>query len=291
MSITSIIVDDEPLARKGLSIRLQAFNDIDIIAQCHNGREAVETIRAYSPDLMFLDIQMPGLSGFEVIESIIEQGLKMPTVIFVTAFDQYAIKAFEVHALDYLLKPADEERLNQTIIKVREAIKTNADSAHKSKLVRLVSDVTGNDYQKILAELDNNQTLSVSSYSDVLAIKDGGEVSRVPVKDILWIDAAGDYMCVHTLASEQQNKSTVQSHLMTEQQENTHILRKTMKELEACLDPKQFIRNHRSTIVNKHFIDKFCSQVNGEYFLVLKNGKELKVSRSYKDKVRQAVNC
>lgn len=290
MSITSIIVDDEPLARKGLSIRLQAFNDIDIIAQCHNGREAVETIRAYSPDLMFLDIQMPGLSGFEVIESIIEQGLKMPTVIFVTAFDQYAIKAFEVHALDYLLKPADEERLNQTIIKVREAIKTNADSAHKSKLVRLVSDVTGNDYQKILAELDNNQTLSVSSYSDVLAIKDGGEVSRVPVKDILWIDAAGDYMCVHTLASEQQNKSTVQSHLMTEQQENTHILRKTMKELEACLDPKQFIRNHRSTIVNKHFIDKFCSQVNGEYFLVLKNGKELKVSRSYKDKVRQAVN-
>jgi len=279
MSLSTIIVDDEPLARKGLAIRLKAHDDINVIEQCSNGREALEAIRAYSVDLMFLDIQMPGLNGFEVLESIIEQGLTMPVVVFVTAFDQYALKAFEVHALDYLMKPADEERLAQTIDKIQHYFKSSADSAHKSKLVRLVSDVTGNDYQKILSELDNNQELSVSSYSDVLAIKDAGEVSRVPVKDILWIDAAGDYMCVHTLPDKQ-----------SQSQENTYILRKTMKELEACLDPKQFIRNHRSTIVNKHVIDKFCSQVNGEYFLVLKNGKELKVSRSYKDKVKQAVN-
>ena len=279
MSLSTIIVDDEPLARQGLAIRLQAHNEINVIEQCANGREALEAIRAYQVDLMFLDIQMPGLNGFEVIESIIEQGLVMPVVVFVTAFDQYALKAFEVHALDYLLKPMDEERLAQSIKKILHYFKTNADSAHKSKLVRLVSDVTGNDYQQILAELDNNQELSLSSYSDVLAIKDAGEVSRVPVKDILWIDAAGDYMCVHTLET-RQNKT----------QENTYILRKTMKELEASLDPKQFIRNHRSTIVNKQVIDKFCSQVNGEYFLVLKNGKELKVSRSYKDKVKQAVN-
>jgi two-component system LytT family response regulator len=197
----------------------------------------------------------------------------------VTAFDQYALKAFEVHALDYLLKPADEERLEQTIDKIQHYFKSSADTAHKSKLVRLVSDVTGNDYQQILTELDNDQELTLSSYSDVLVIKDAGEVNRVPVKDILWIDAAGDYMCVHTLENKQ-NAS----------QENTYILRKTMKDLDACLDPKQFIRNHRSTIVNKKIIDKFCSQVNGEYFLVLKNGKELKVSRSYKDKVKQAVN-
>ena len=279
MLLSTIIVDDEPLARKGLAIRLQAHDDINIIEQCSNGREALEAIRAYSVDLMFLDIQMPGLNGFEVLESIIEQGLTMPVVVFVTAFDQYALKAFEVHALDYILKPADEERLEQTIEKIQHYFQSSTDAAHKSKLVRLVSDVTGNDYQKILSELNNNQELSVSSYSDVLAIKDAGEVSRVPVKDILWIDAAGDYMCVHTLAEKQGNG-----------QENTYILRKTMKELEACLDPKQFIRNHRSTIVNKHVIDKFCSQVNGEYFLVLNNGKELKVSRSYKDKVKQAVN-
>jgi len=279
MSLSTIIVDDEPLARKGLAIRLQAHDDINVIEQCGNGREALEAVRAYKVDLMFLDIQMPGLNGFQVLESIIEQGLAMPVVVFVTAFDQYALKAFEVHALDYLLKPADEERLAQTIEKIQRYFKSSADRAHKSKLVRLVSDVTGNDYQKILSELDNDQEITISSYSDVLAIKDAGEVNRVPVKDILWIDAAGDYMCVHTF-----------EHKQNTPKENTYILRKTMKELESCLDPKQFIRNHRSTIVNKHVIDKFCSQVNGEYFLVLKNGKELKVSRSYKDKVKQAVN-
>ena len=252
MSLKSIIVDDEPLARKGLAVRLTEFTDIDVIAQCSNGREAIETVRAYSPDLMFLDIQMPGLNGFDVIAAIVDEGLKMPAVIFVTAFDQYAIKAFEVHAVDYLLKPADEDRLQQAIDKVREHFKASLDSDHKSKLVRLVSDVTGNDYNKILTELDNNQALSYSSYSDVLAIKDAGEVTRVQVKDILWVDAAGDYMCVHVMDSA---KSI----------ENTHILRKTMKELEECLDPKQFIRNHRSTIVNKHCIEKFYSQVNGEY--------------------------
>ncbi len=279
MLLSTIIVDDEPLARKGLAVRLKAYSNISIIEQCSNGREALEAISAYKVDLMFLDIQMPGLTGFQVIESIIKQGLPLPVVVFVTAFDQYALKAFEVHALDYILKPADETRLDQAIDKVKSYFQSTADAAHKSKLVRLVSDVTGNDYQQILAELDSNQTLSLSSYSDVLAIKDAGEVNRVPVKDILWIDAAGDYMCVHTLTLEHDKP-----------QENTYILRKTMKELETCLDPKQFIRNHRSTIVNKHVIEKFCSQVNGEYYLVLNNGKELKVSRSYKDKVKQAVN-
>ena len=163
-----------------------------------------------------------------------------------------------------------EQRLAQTLDKIRQSLSSEVNAIHKSKLVRLVSDVTGNDCDKILQELDNNEPVSISSYSDVLAIKDAGEVSRVPVKDILWIDAAGDYMCVHT-------------------QSNTHILRKTMKQLEEVLDPRQFLRSHRSTIVNKSYIDKFCSQLNGEYYLVMSNGKELKVSRSYKDKVKKAV--
>jgi two-component system LytT family response regulator len=269
--LSTIIVDDEPLARKGLVVRLAEHKDINIVTECSNGREAIEAIRAYKPDLMFLDIQMPGLTGFEVIEEILKQGLAMPIVVFVTAFDQYALKAFEVHAQDYLLKPADEERLAQTMDKIRQSIKSEENALHKSKLVRLVSDVTGNDCQQILNELANNEPVTISSYSDILAIKDAGEVSRVPVKDILWVDAAGDYMCVHT-------------------DENTHILRKTMKQLEETLDPRIFIRSHRSTIVNKNYINKFCSQLNGEYYLVMTNGKELKVSRSYKDKVKQVVN-
>lgn len=182
-----------------------------------------------------------------------------------------------MHALDYIMKPADEARLTQTIEKIRLHEKSNTDAAHKSKLIQLVSDVTGNDSQQILTELSNNQPVSLSNYSNILPIKDGGEVSRVPVKNIIWIDAAGDYMCVHAYNA-------------TTNTDNTHILRKTMKQLEACLDPQIFIRNHRSTIVNKDYIDKFSSQSNGEFILILKNGKELKVSRSYKEKVKQAIN-
>lgn len=270
-TLSTIIVDDESLARKGLAVRLAEHDDINIIAQCSNGREAIDAIKMYQPDLMFLDIQMPGQNGFEVMQTIIDENLPLPMVIFVTAFDQYALQAFDVHAQDYLLKPADEERLRQSLDKIREKLQSQQNADHKSKLVRLVSNVTGSDYETILQELESDGPVTLSHYSEILAIKDGSEVSRVPTKDILWIDAAGDYMCVHT-------------------NENTHILRKTMKQLEEMLDPKLFIRSHRSTIVNKNYIDKFCSQLNGEYFLVMNSGKELKVSRSYKDKVKQAVN-
>lgn len=269
-TLSTIIVDDEPLARKGLAIRLAAHNDINIVAQCSNGREAIEAIKTHRPDLVFLDIQMPGINGFEVIDTLIAQGLPMPMVVFVTAFDQYAIKAFDVHAVDYLMKPADDARLAQAMDRIREHLQSKTDAEHKNKLVKLVSDVTGNDQNTILEELANKQTVSISQYSDVLPIKDGGELSRVPVNTISWIDAAGDYMCVHT-------------------EEGTHILRKTMKQLEELLDPRIFIRSHRSTIVNKNYVQKFCSQLNGEYYLVMNSGKELKVSRSYKDKVKQAV--
>jgi two-component system LytT family response regulator len=268
--LTMIIVDDEPLARKGLQVRLQAHNDLELVAQCANGRQAIEAVQRYQPDLMFLDIQMPGLNGFQVVQSLIELEATLPVVVFVTAFDQYAIKAFEVHALDYLLKPVDEVRLAQTLDKVRQHQQSQQDSLHKSQLVRLVSDVTGNDSKRILDGLDGNTSINLTVYSDVLSIKDGSEVSRVAVNSILWIDAAGDYMCVHT-------------------EKNTHILRKTMKQLEAFLDPRQFIRSHRSTIINREYIDKFCNNVNGESYLVLKNTKQLKVSRSYKDKVKQVM--
>lgn len=147
-ALSTIIVDDEPLARKGLAVRLAEHDDINVIAQCSNGREAIDAVRMYQPDLMFLDIQMPGQNGFEVVQTIIEQNLPLPMVIFVTAFDQYALQAFDIHAQDYLLKPADEERLSQSLDKIREKLQSQQNADHKSKLVRLVSNVTGSDYEK-----------------------------------------------------------------------------------------------------------------------------------------------
>lgn len=269
--LSTIVVDDEPLARKGLMVRLAEHKDINIIKDCSNGREALEAIKTYKPDLMFIDIKMPGLNGFEVVNEIIVQNLPMPIVVFVTAFEEYALKAFEIHAQDYLLKPADDVRIENALEKIRERIANKDNAEQKLKLAQLVSDVTGNRSQDILEAIENNKPIHFNHYSDVLAIKDAGEVSRVPVKNILWIDAAGDYMCVHTSTE-------------------THILRQTMKQLEESLDPRIFIRSHRSTMVNKNYISKFCSQLNGEYYLVMSNDKELKVSRSYKDKVKSIVN-
>ncbi|TRX56815.1 LytR/AlgR family response regulator transcription factor [Thalassomonas sp. M1454] len=269
-TLSTIIVDDEALARKGLQVRLTDFDDINVVATCSNGSEAIASISQLQPDLVFLDIQMPGLNGFQVVEELSSLGCNMPQIVFVTAFDQYAIKAFDIHAIDYLLKPVDSARLGLAIEKVKHYKEHAKDSLHKEKLVKLVSEVTGNDTTDILEQLANNTPVSMSSYSDVLAIKDVGETSLVPTKDILCIDAAGDYMCVHTSSG-------------------THILRKTMKELEEALDPKLFLRIHRSSIVNKTYIDKFGNHANGEYYIILTNDKELKVSRSYKDKVKQAI--
>ena len=270
--LSTIVVDDEPLARKGLIVRLLEHNDINIIADCANGREAIEAVIEHKPDLMFIDIRMPGLNGFEVVSELIKQGRKMPLVIFVTAFEEYALKAFEIHAQDYLLKPADEVRISDALDRVRSTLADKDNNVQKMKLIKLVSDVTGNDSEDILSAIESNRPIKLNQYSDILAIKDAGEISRVPVNDIIWIDAAGDYMCVHT-------------------NNETHILRKTMKQLEAALDPKVFIRSHRSTIVNKNYISKFCSQMNGEYYLVMSNEKELKVSRSYKDKVKKIISA
>ncbi|TKB44839.1 LytR/AlgR family response regulator transcription factor [Thalassotalea mangrovi] len=268
--LTTLIVDDEPLARKGLAVRLQDFNCIDVIAQCATGKDAIEKIEQLSPNLVFLDIQMPGLSGFDVVRHLIANDVAMPIIVFVTAFDHYAVQAFDIHALDYLLKPVDLERLGKTIERIEGYVKQQQANQHKQRLIEVVTKVTGHDSAAIMEQLESNKPVSTNSYSDVLAIKDIGETTLVPTQEIIWIDAAGDYMCVHTDAQ-------------------THILRKTMKELEQMLDPKIFIRTHRSAMVNKRFIDKFGNQVNGEYYLILTNGKELKVSRSYKDRVKQAV--
>ncbi|MEP1446130.1 MAG: LytTR family DNA-binding domain-containing protein [Paraglaciecola sp.] len=270
LRISTVIVDDEPLARKGLSLRLAEFENIEIVGECKNGLEAVTLIPQLRPELVFLDIQMPGLNGFQVINKLQELKQPMPLIVFVTAFDSYAIKAFDVHALDYVLKPVDESRLKDAVDKVVMTLEQKQQDGNNQKLATLLADFTGDDCEDILRKLASGESISTNTYPDVLAIKDGSEVTRVAINDIQWIDAAGDYMCVHAT-------------------EKTHIMRRTMKELENDLDPKKFVRAHRSAIVNIKFVQKMVSHISGEYHLILNNGTELKVSRSHRDRVKEMI--
>jgi two-component system LytT family response regulator len=270
LRISTVIVDDEPLARKGLSLRLAEFDNIDIVGECKNGIEAVALIPQVRPDLVFLDIQMPGLNGFQVINKLQELKQHIPLIVFVTAFDSYAIKAFDVHALDYVLKPVDGRRLKDAVDKVKLTLERKQQDGNNHKLAKLVADFTGDDCEDILRRLASGESITSNTFPDILAIKDGSEVTRVAVSDIQWIDAAGDYMCVHAT-------------------DQTHIMRRTMKELEQELDPRKFVRAHRSAIVNIKYVQKMVSHISGEYHLILNNGAELKVSRSHRDRVKEMI--
>lgn len=263
--ITTLIVDDESLARRGLNIRLQEFDDIEVIGQCANGREALKIIAQERPDLVFLDIQMPGVDGFEVVKSM--QGDDMPIVIFVTAFDQYAVDAFKVHAVDYILKPVEIERLEMAVEKVRRKLEEKNAVSEKAKLLSIIGDITGKPAAE-LATSNIDEMAKKTDYPEKISIKDGSNVNIVKVQDIDWVDAAGDYMCVHV-------------------GDNIYIMRSTMKQLEKQLNPELFQRVHRSTIVNLDRVKQVCSHINGEYNLILECGSRLKMSRSFKDKVKR----
>ena len=261
--LTTIIVDDEELARQGLAMRLEEVSEIEILAQCQNGREALNAINEHEPDLAFLDIQMPGTSGLELIGEI--QGDVMPMIVFVTAFDEFAVDAFDVHAVDYLLKPVESNRLKEAINKAQKLKMQEGALGDKQKLLELAASLSGKSLDAIGELLESGDDLI--EHADRLAIKDGTSLTFVPVKDIDWIDAAGDYMCVHAKGE-------------------THIMRTTMKELEARLAPSIFQRVHRSTIVNLERVEKISSHINGEFHLILGGGISLKISRSYKNKVK-----
>ena len=258
-----IIVDDEELARQGLALRLAEFDEVEILAQCAGAKEAIAAVAEFEPDVLFLDIQMPGMNGFEMIEEI--QADILPLIVFVTAYDAYAIDAFRVHAVDYLLKPVEKERLVDAVATARSHRQQRRAAEDKQRLMDLVISVTGKSEVAVDEMLESNQQSDEAL--DRLAIKDGAEVTFVPVKDIDWIDAAGDYMCVHVGS-------------------DTHIMRTTMKQLESRLDPRVFQRVHRSTIVNLERVEKLSSHINGEFHLILRGGATLKMSRSYKDKVK-----
>ncbi len=260
-----MIVDDEALARRGLRLRLQSMPGIDIIGEARNGREALHQIIKLQPDLVFLDIQMPGMDGFEVVRNI--DPMDLPAIVFVTAYDQYAIKAFEANALDYLLKPIEDSRLHQAVFRVRDHFQKRAAVRHKRSLLKLVSNITGESLTSMSDLKAKREKLVKAKEVPRLVIKDGSKVTWVDQPDIDWIDAAGDYMCVHVKGE-------------------THIMRKTMKQLEEQLDKEILQRIHRSTIINIHKVKEMQSHINGEYFLTLSCGHTVKLSRTYKDKLK-----
>ncbi|MBS1135610.1 MAG: response regulator transcription factor [Burkholderiaceae bacterium] len=263
MSIRAIIVDDEPLARRGLELRLRDAQDIEIARQCANGREALAAIAELHPDLMFLDIQMPGLSGFDVLAQVPQESL--PMIVFVTAFDRFAIDAFEAHALDYLLKPVDDARLARALERVRAQWQQRQALAQREQLMAMLGDLNGQG-QIEPESLASQASRPARRYATMLPIRVGRETIRLDVSTIDWIDAAGDYMCLHAAGQ-------------------THVLRATMRELEEMLDPQVFQRVHRSTIVNLARVRSLRPHLNGECFLKLQSGQEVKLSRSFRDKV------
>jgi len=266
--IRAIIIDDEPLARRGIEIRLGHHPDVEIVAQCENGREALAAIGREQPDLIFLDIQMPGLSGLDVLARLPQESI--PLIVFVTAFDRYALDAFDAHALDYLLKPINDTRFDQALSRVREALVQRDAVAQREKLMKLLAATQGAgaiDEQMLREQLAATRQ---PAYPEVLPIRDDSVTVRVNVMSIDWIDAAGDYMCVHADG-------------------HTYVLRETMKSLEAILDPQVFQRVHRSTIVNVKRVRRLRPHTNGEYFLTLEDGQEIKLSRSYRDRVDQLL--
>ena len=248
LPIRTLIVDDEPAARDGMRHLLTADPEIVLAGECTNGREAAAAIRDTAPDLVFLDVQMPELDGFGVLREVGVE--RAPMVVFVTAFDQYALRAFDVHAIDYLLKPFTDDRFRQSLDRAKQQVRQG----------RL-----GDLSRKLAALLDHDEPAPVRErYLDRLVVKSGGKVTLLPVDEIEWIDAEGDYVRIHV-------------------GKTWHLLRETMKNLEDQLDSARFVRIHRSTIVNLEKVKELQPFFRGEYVVVLHNGTTLKLSRGYRD--------
>lgn len=255
-NIRTLIVDDEPIARRGIRQQLRLEPDVEIIGECANGREAVVAIKKLSPDLLFLDVQMPLLDGFGVVDAIGVDNL--PAVVFVTAYDEHAIRAFEVNALDYLLKPIDHDRFQKTLTRVRSQI--DGVKPLQQKLASLLQ-----HFEKSKPE---NQR---AKYFRRVAIKESSRVFFLSVDEIDWITAQGNYVQIHTAGP-------------------AHLLRETMNGIESKLDPEKFVRIRRSTIVRVEQIKEMAPLFNGEYAVILGNGTQLTSSRRYRRNLEGLLN-
>ena len=250
-NIRTLIVDDEPLARERLATLLQTEPGIEVVGQCRDGEEAVTAIHDLSPDLVFLDVQMPQMTGFEVIEAVGTE--KMPLVIFVTAFDQHALRAFQVRALDYLLKPFDRERFTDAVARARRHLERDETGDIGRRLLALVKDLRKDQPR-----------------SDRLVVKSGGRLFFLRADEIDWVEAAGNYVRLHVGTT-------------------SHLLRETMNAIEGRLDPEKFFRIHRSRIVNMERIQELQPWLNGEYAVLLRTGTRLTLSRGYREKLQERL--
>ncbi|MDQ3069791.1 MAG: response regulator [Acidobacteriota bacterium] len=254
MSIRTLIVDDMLLARKRLRRHLEDDADIDVIGEASGGREAIELIQTLRPDLVFLDVQMPEIGGFEVLDAI--GAADAPAVIFVTAYDQFALRAFEIHALDYLLKPFDPERLHKALARARRELQRTASGTTAGKLRALLVEMGG------------------AKHARRLPIKADGRTVFLPVEDIDYIEAAGNYLRILTAGASGES----------------HMIREKISDMEQRLDPSGFVRIHRSTIVNVDRIKEMHPLFNGDQTVVLRSGKRLTMSRTYRETVMKLLD-
>lgn len=251
MNISCIVIDDEKLARELLLEFLEPFDDVEVIAECSRGNEAVEKIDELKPDLIFLDVQMPGMDGFGVLEEIDH----LPYVIFTTAYDQYALQAFENNAVDYLLKPLDEERFQKAIVRARQRIKSDKSASNIEELLRSVKEETGEAREK---------------YSSHLFVQKSEKLLNLDVRDIIHLEASGDYTVLSTKNDQFLSSSGI-------------------GKLEEKLNPDIFIRIHRSTIINLNYLKEIEKHFNGGLIVKMENGKSFPVSRTYAKQIRKKV--
>jgi two-component system LytT family response regulator len=256
------IVDDEELARERMRALLSEHNDIEVVAECADGAEALRAIDDKNPDLVFLDVQMPDVNGFEVVEALERgdpesprNGGKAPAIVFVTAHDDHALKAFEIHALDFLLKPFDEARFEKTLSRARRHVRQSRDTVD-ARLLALLEDL--------------RSERRGSRHSDRLIVKSGGRVFFLRTEEIDWVEAAGNYVRLHARSE-------------------SHLLRESMKNMEARLDPNTFVRIHRSAIVNIDRVKELEPWFHGEYIVIMRDGTRLTASRVYSDRLSALI--
>jgi two-component system LytT family response regulator len=251
--LRAVIVDDEPAARRGIRLLLEQDGGVDVVGEASGGAEAAELIAREKPDLAFLDVQMPGCDGFQALARLnLEQA---PAVVFVTAYDEHALRAFEVNAVDYLLKPYDDARFEAALQRAKEAVRRRQADTVNTRLHQLL------DYLQ-----HSPPPAAVEPSADRILLKSSGEIFFLKAEEIDWIEAEGDYMKFHVGG-------------------RTHLMRETMARLEARLNPQRFIRIHRSTIVNIDRLRKLSPSFAGEYAVILHDGTKLKLSRGYHERI------